>query len=70
MLNLLHYLRITGTLLFLFLLQEGRTALALASWDGCMTVVQVLVAKGADVNVQDEVRACRMYFTYSCKLST
>lgn len=41
----------------MFRLQEGRTALALASWDGHMSVVQVLVAKGADVNVQDEVHA-------------
>ena len=44
-----------------FMLQEGRTALALASWEGHLSVVQVLVSKGADPNIQDEV--CVAFFT-------
>lgn len=41
-------------------MQEGRTALTLASWEGHISVVKVLVAKEADANIQDEV--CVAYF--------
>ena len=37
------------------IVQEGRTALALASWEGHLSVVQVLVARGIDPNIQDQV---------------
>ena len=45
----------------IFMLQEGRTALALASWEGHLSVVQVLVSKEADPNIQDEVCACAIF---------
>jgi len=37
------------------IVQEGRTALALASWEGHLSVAQVLVARGIDPNIQDQV---------------
>ena len=49
----------------LFQLQDGRTALALATWNGHFGVVKELVAKGANPNIQDPV--CLMLYTlYTC----
>ena len=39
----------------LFLLQEGRTALSLASYKGHSDTVRILVQRGANTDVQDEV---------------
>ena len=36
-------------------LQDGRTALMMASWMGRMKCVKELLDKGADVNMQDKV---------------
>ena len=36
-------------------LQDGRTALMMASWMGHMECVKEILDKGADVNMQDKV---------------
>ena len=35
--------------------QEGRTALSLASYEGCSDTVRILVQRGANTDVQDQV---------------
>ena len=39
-------------------IQEGRTALALASWKGHKQTVDVLLKAGAKPDIQDQVRGC------------
>ena len=36
-------------------LQKGLTALHVACWVGCLKVVELLLAKGADINARDQV---------------
>ena len=44
--------------LFEFLLQEGRTAVALASWEGHTDIVRILLQAGVKPDVQDQVTEC------------
>ena len=39
----------------MFFLQEGWTALSLASWKGRTKIVQILLHAGAKINIQDQV---------------
>ena len=43
------------TCILLFPSQEGRTALSLASYEGHSDTVRILVQRGANTDVQDEV---------------
>ena len=47
------------------LLQEGWTALSLASWRGHTKVVDILVQAGALINIQDKVMS-RLYNIMNC----
>ena len=44
-----------NTTILLFPSQEGRTALSLASYEGHSDTVRILVQRGANTDVQDEV---------------
>ena len=40
---------------YLICMQDGRTALSIACWDGKIDVVKLLLSLGANSDIQDEV---------------
>ena len=45
-------------------LQEGRTALSLASWKGHTEIVGILIQRGASMDTQDEVTLHTITYMY------
>ena len=54
---------------FVFVLQDGNTALHEVSWHGFYQCVKLLVKAGADVNVKNKVRDSRDVMQYGENLS-
>ena len=55
--------------LYIIYVQEGTVALMSAAYYGHMKIVRVLLAAGADINIQDKVSADPLDIHGCCKLA-